>query len=511
MTQVLRLPAVLSRIGVSRSTLYLWCSEGRFPASIPLGERSIGWLESEVTAWIEGEGSPSARHRRVRSRRGPRGLTPIVSAPRWPGREVLSMGGAGLPVAGFDTQPRRVRVPSCPSFTTAERAVRWRILHHIDAEKRATGTVVSPPDRAGVRGVAALGAALAPHLRTESPNHRGAARGGPMTPGRVPIDFPSLADPVARALLGDPNPKLSTAAELRYGEHGRLSVRLAGERAGQWYDFRDGRGGGVLDLVIHEHQASDRAGAVRWLEAEGFTDPVRARESAATVCPGMTACGGAGEGRATAYRQSSQSSRRASARRLWESTRPIAGTVAEALSRPRAAVGHVSESSGASLPSRACTHRNAHGRLPRGGGSRVAGRRRRDSGWGASDVHPGGTGPGRRTLTRPRRCSARVAAARYGSLRCSTMRCLSARASNRRPPPCGCSIGRVAHGQRSRLRDCAPSCSPHPCGAWWWLQIGIARVPGRRRRRSSPTVSRPKGAASKSGSPRPLGMTSATN
>ena len=67
-----------------------------------------------------------------------------------------------------------------------------------------------------------------------------------MTPGRVPIDFPSLADPVARALLGDPNPKLSTADELRYGEHGRLSVRLAGERAGQWYDFRDGRGGGVL-------------------------------------------------------------------------------------------------------------------------------------------------------------------------------------------------------------------------------------------------------------------------
>ena len=108
---------------------------------------------------------------------------------------------------------------------------------------------------------------------------------------RVPLDFPSLAGPVARALLGDPNPKLSTAAELRYGEHGRLSVRLAGERAGQWFDFRDGRGGGVLDLVIHEHQASDRAGAVRWLEAEGFTDPARARQSESAACPGMTTCG----------------------------------------------------------------------------------------------------------------------------------------------------------------------------------------------------------------------------
>ena len=183
-----------------------------------------------------------------------------------------------------------------------------------------------------------------------------------MTPGRVPIDFPSLADPVARALLGDPNPKLSTAAELRYGEHGRLSVRLAGERAGQWYDFRDGRGGGVLGLVIHEHQASDRAGAVRWLEAEGFTDSVRARESASTACPGMTACGGAGEGRATAYRQSSQASRRASARRLWDSTRPIAGTVVEHYLRARG-VGHVAGALSIRFHPR-ITHRNAPGRFP---------------------------------------------------------------------------------------------------------------------------------------------------
>ena len=183
-----------------------------------------------------------------------------------------------------------------------------------------------------------------------------------MTPERAPIDFPSLAGPVARALLGDPNPKLSTAAELRYGEHGRLSVRLAGERAGQWHDFRDGRGGGVLDLVIHEHQASDRAGAVRWLEAEGFTDSVRARESASTACPGMTACRRAGEGRATAYRQSSQSSRRVSARRLWDSTCPIAGTVAAAYLESRG-VGHVARAPALRFHPR-ITHPNAPGHFP---------------------------------------------------------------------------------------------------------------------------------------------------
>ena len=62
--QILRLPAVLARVGVSRSTLYLWVSEGRFPASIPLGERSIGWLESDVDEWID------ARARRARGVQG---------------------------------------------------------------------------------------------------------------------------------------------------------------------------------------------------------------------------------------------------------------------------------------------------------------------------------------------------------------------------------------------------------------------------------------------------------
>ena len=153
---------------------------------------------------------------------------------------------------------------------------------------------------------------------------------------RVPLDFPSLAGPVARALLGDPNPKLSTAAELRYGEHGRLSVRLAGERAGQWYDFAAGRGGGVLDLVIHAGEASARAGAVRWLESQSFADPVRARESVSELHPARQ-CDGAGEGRTAAYRQAS---RRDCARRLWDSTRPIAGTVAAAYLAARG-VGHV--------------------------------------------------------------------------------------------------------------------------------------------------------------------------
>ena len=53
MARFLRVPDVLARIGVSRSTLYQWLSEGRFPPSIPLGPRSVAWLERDVTEWIE--------------------------------------------------------------------------------------------------------------------------------------------------------------------------------------------------------------------------------------------------------------------------------------------------------------------------------------------------------------------------------------------------------------------------------------------------------------------------
>jgi len=51
-----------------------------------------------------------------------------------------------------------------------------------------------------------------------------------MIPGRVPLDFPALARPAALALLGDPNPRMSTTAELRYGRKGSLQVTIAADR-----------------------------------------------------------------------------------------------------------------------------------------------------------------------------------------------------------------------------------------------------------------------------------------
>ncbi len=51
--RILRLPAVKEKTGYSRSSIYLKISQGVFPQPISLGERAIGWLESEILEWIE--------------------------------------------------------------------------------------------------------------------------------------------------------------------------------------------------------------------------------------------------------------------------------------------------------------------------------------------------------------------------------------------------------------------------------------------------------------------------
>ena len=58
---ILRLPTVQNRTGLSRSSIYLKVSEGRFPKPISLGVRAVGWLESDVDAWLAGRIEESRR------------------------------------------------------------------------------------------------------------------------------------------------------------------------------------------------------------------------------------------------------------------------------------------------------------------------------------------------------------------------------------------------------------------------------------------------------------------
>lgn len=48
-----RLPEVKHRTGLSRSTIYRQIKAGEFPAPVPLGQRAVGWLSSDVDQFIE--------------------------------------------------------------------------------------------------------------------------------------------------------------------------------------------------------------------------------------------------------------------------------------------------------------------------------------------------------------------------------------------------------------------------------------------------------------------------
>jgi len=52
-TKIIKLPAVMAKTGKSRSGIYADMKEKKFPLSLLIGTRAVGWLESEITDWIE--------------------------------------------------------------------------------------------------------------------------------------------------------------------------------------------------------------------------------------------------------------------------------------------------------------------------------------------------------------------------------------------------------------------------------------------------------------------------
>ena len=49
---VLKLPEVVRRTALSKASIYVFIKEGRFPKPIPLGSRSVGFLEVEINEWV---------------------------------------------------------------------------------------------------------------------------------------------------------------------------------------------------------------------------------------------------------------------------------------------------------------------------------------------------------------------------------------------------------------------------------------------------------------------------
>jgi prophage regulatory protein len=53
MNKILRLRAAKDWTGLSRSTIYAMMKDGKFPQSITLSTRAVGWLEADIQAWID--------------------------------------------------------------------------------------------------------------------------------------------------------------------------------------------------------------------------------------------------------------------------------------------------------------------------------------------------------------------------------------------------------------------------------------------------------------------------
>ncbi|WON72878.1 AlpA family transcriptional regulator [Nitrosospira sp. Is2] len=49
---ILRRKQVEARTGLSRSSIYFKVSAGTFPQPVRLGIRTVGWIESEIEAWL---------------------------------------------------------------------------------------------------------------------------------------------------------------------------------------------------------------------------------------------------------------------------------------------------------------------------------------------------------------------------------------------------------------------------------------------------------------------------
>ncbi len=59
--RILRLRQIKERTGLSRSTIYALIKAGKFNCPISLGARAVGWLESDVSDFIEARVKASRR------------------------------------------------------------------------------------------------------------------------------------------------------------------------------------------------------------------------------------------------------------------------------------------------------------------------------------------------------------------------------------------------------------------------------------------------------------------
>jgi hypothetical protein len=81
---------------------------------------------------------------------------------------------------------------------------------------------------------------------------------------------PGVIKAIAIQLLGEPNERLSSANELRFGNHGSLAVDVSKD---VWHNHEANEGGGVLGLLQRYGEMPTRAEQIKWLQDNGYLPP----------------------------------------------------------------------------------------------------------------------------------------------------------------------------------------------------------------------------------------------
>ena len=50
--RIMRRREVEATTGLGRSAIYEKMADGTFPKNVPLGDRAVGWVESEILGWV---------------------------------------------------------------------------------------------------------------------------------------------------------------------------------------------------------------------------------------------------------------------------------------------------------------------------------------------------------------------------------------------------------------------------------------------------------------------------
>ena len=51
--KLLKLKDVMAMTSLSKASVYRQMNDGKFPASVKIGPRSVAWVSSEIESWIE--------------------------------------------------------------------------------------------------------------------------------------------------------------------------------------------------------------------------------------------------------------------------------------------------------------------------------------------------------------------------------------------------------------------------------------------------------------------------